>query len=128
VTVLGSCYVYYGNLISNCGFESGSLSPWIHTTPSFAYSWAASNNAPYLGSWDATTGAIVVGDTLATTVPTVPGANYVVSFNFRNTGTPNQTWLSFGGVRVLTLVNSNYPSWVVSIFKIYIIFILAAIN
>lgn len=111
--------MYYGNLIANCGFENGVLSPWVHTTPSFQHSWAISTNSPYLGNYVATTGAIVVGDTLVTVVPTVPNAKYVVSFNFRNTGTPNQTWLTFGGVRILSLVDSNYPSWVVRTLESY---------
>jgi hypothetical protein len=119
VVVLGSCNLYYGNLIANCGFENGVLSPWVHTTPSFQHSWAISTNSPYLGNYVATTGAIVVGDTLVTVVPTVPNAKYVVSFNFRNTGTPNQTWLTFGGVRILSLVDSNYPSWVVRTLESY---------
>jgi len=116
VVVLGSCYLYYGNLISNCGFENGLLSPWVGT-PSFlargvSQDWATSTVSPYLGNYCITTGANLVGDYFTTTIQTVPGANYVVSFNFRNVGTPNQVWLNFGTTRVLTLVDAYYPSWV----------------
>ena len=71
----------------------------------------------YFGRYVATSGGIA-GEPLITSVPTQPGRKYIVSFNFKNTGTkPNQTRLTFGGVRILKLVDSYYPSWVVSIVE-----------
>ena len=71
--MLGACQLYADNLISNCGFESGSLAPWVNLTPTFAYTWSVSTNSPYLGTHCATTGAVVLGDTLQAIVPTNPG-------------------------------------------------------
>ena len=107
------CSGVAGNVVSNCGFETGSLAPWM-VSGADAGLGGGLNGAyygtemsdpfdgglPHSGSYEAYL-APVDGLTLSETLPTVAGRNYFVSFALRNDALPpnytNDFVVMFGG-------------------------------
>jgi hypothetical protein len=91
------CDAIAGNLVQNCGFETGSFSPW--TSMRSGGGTAVVSTVAHSGAEGAEVLAQNFGagatDTLSQTVATVPGASYTVGY-----------WLAFvetGGIASVTL-------------------------
>lgn len=98
--VPGACAIP-GNLIQNCGFETGTPAPWALFDPTGFT--AVSSNPVYAhtGNWGLFSGPVELLGSVSQTIPTTVGGGYMFSFWLRNGapvgGTPNQWRVSFGG-------------------------------
>ena len=106
----GQCYSVAGNLVANCGFETGDFTSWTQggnpgftgvTGSPYAHS---GNFGAYLGPVGSD--GILMSQTLATTA----GASYDLNFWLANFGGPtNDFSVQWDGVTIpgSTLINSN---------------------
>lgn len=108
------CGVVAGNLVSNCGFETGTFSSW---TQSGNLGFTAVDNGTFLsgrlpnsGMFQAHFGPVTTLGFLSQTLVTTPGT-YTLSFWLGNTGgTPNSFSASFGGVPIPGSSLTNAPA------------------
>jgi hypothetical protein len=66
-----------GNLVSNCGFESGDFTDWSTSIASATFVEA---DFPHSGDFDAAFGATGVIDSISQSIAVTPGTTYRVSF------------------------------------------------
>lgn len=116
-----TCNGFSNNLVSNCGFETGSFSSWSGTTLTDGYSYVGTvdpvnQTLPFAGTYQAFLSAFDTTSTLSQTVTTVVGTNYLVEFELANDFTAGSGYLnslaaSFGGVALpseSSVAASNY--------------------
>jgi PEP-CTERM motif len=97
----------HANLIVNGGFETGDFSGWV-TGGNFGFSGVECPGAPFVkeGNCDAFLGAVGSDGTLAQSVTTTAGRQYLISFALQpDGGTPSHFSVSFGGVPLFDVVN-----------------------
>ena len=96
-----TCSTTPGNLVSNCGFETGSFSGWSGTSTTDGNS-GVDGNDPYQGNYEAYLAPIGSTATLTQTLSTVAGQMYTVQFALdetqigATTGYPNSFAADFG--------------------------------
>ena len=90
------CSTIAGNLVQNCGFESGSFSSW-NTTPAPSGSLFGVGGSGHTGSFDAFFGATGgMPDQIFQNVLTMPGHLYDLEFYFNSDGlTPNGAFVGY---------------------------------
>ncbi|MBA2590402.1 MAG: hypothetical protein H0U98_17450 [Alphaproteobacteria bacterium] len=90
------CNAVAGNLLQNCGFESGSFSGW-NTSPAPNGSDFGVAGTGYTGSFDAYFGASAgMPDAIGQTVLTTPGHLYDLQFYLKSDGnTPNGAFVGY---------------------------------
>jgi len=80
------------------------------------------NDGVFSGRYSAYTNATSIpgNSTLSTTISTISGSNYMLSFYMKSEGVQMEVTLHFGGMRVLSVINTtNYGDlFTVSIFVI----------
>jgi len=93
-----------GNLIQNCGFESGSFSSW-NTSPALTGSDFFVDLPGHTGSYDAWFGAVGgTPDVINQAVATLPGHLYHLEFYFKSDGaTPNGAFAAYFDTSIHTL-------------------------
>lgn len=112
---LSPCGSVAGNLVANCGFESGNFTSWttggnfedteVVSSPFYVYSGANS------GSDYAVLGPVGSDATLSQTLSTAVGGMYTFSFYFASVGdSPADFTASWDGTPLLSLVNPNTGS------------------
>jgi hypothetical protein len=102
------CDAIAGNLVVNCGFETGNFAGWT-TTPAAAGSDFFVDGNPHSGTFAAAFGAVTppFRDTISQSIPTIVGDTYNVTFWLTNPGgTPNQFIAMFDGATLLSLTDS----------------------
>jgi hypothetical protein len=111
------CSSVAGNLVTNCGFETGDFTGWSGTSLTDTFSYAgvggpAGAYGPYSGSYGAYLGS-GSNDTLYQTLNTVAGTTYTIQFAFDNEqdpdpthGYPNDFSVTFGGTTVYSETNA----------------------
>jgi hypothetical protein len=114
------CSVVAGNLVVNCGFESGNFTGWTQSGNTSNTGVGNFPPGPNSGSFDAFFGPAGSVGFLTQTIATTPGTVYTVSFFLRNHNavTPNSFSASFGGTNLMTLTDSpsfGYTQFVFSV-------------
>ena len=111
-----ACDAVSGNLITNCGFETGDLTGWtvtgntgytgVTTGTDFAYS-------PHSGSFYAFQGAVGSENFLGQTFADSAGATYAISLWMNSDGTtPNEYDVEWNGTTLLDQTNiPNTDGW-----------------
>lgn len=98
------CDAVTGNIVKNCGFETGDTSSW---TVAATLSFVSAN--PNSGRFAFQSGPIGSIDVLKQTLTTVPGSSYTFSFYQRADSTgPNSFQAFFGGTSVFSETNANH--------------------
>jgi len=108
-------YTSFHNLLSNCGFEDGHLEPWVtndevdDSTAIWSIVQAPLNDGVFSGRYSAYTYATMIpgNSTLSTTISTISGSNYMLSFYMKSEGVRMEVTLHFGGMRVLSVINTT---------------------
>jgi hypothetical protein len=89
-----------GGLVVNGDFATGDLTGWTFTPASSGSDQTVSGNAWFMGAVN------LIDDTISQTLTTVPGANYVFSFDYSQVGEfPNGFTATWDGVTVLQVVD-----------------------
>jgi hypothetical protein len=105
------CDAIAGNLVANCGFESGDFTGWTQSPAAFGSDFFVSNGSLInSGNFGAGFGATnpTFEDTISQTIPTIAGDAYKVSFFLENEGGPeNKFTAMFGGTTLLSETNSD---------------------
>ena len=93
-----------GNLVVNCGFETGTFSGWTNSgNTGFT---GVDGGSAHSGSFGAFFGPVGSLGFITQNLVTMPGATYNLSFWLRNDGgTPNQFTASWNGVVLQTITN-----------------------
>ncbi len=101
------CDAVPGNLVENCGFESGRFYPWWTAAVCFC---AITERARASGQFGVEYGGPFLGD-LWQVVPTMAGQKYSLSFWLRSTGQPSAFRVFWDGVLVYELINAPDFPW-----------------
>jgi hypothetical protein len=103
-----SCSTVSGNLVRNCGFESGSFSDWnVAWPPSVDGDTFVGTFNVHSGNFAAELGAVPGENSVSQTIlGTVPGNSYEVSFWLANdNAVPNEFHVQWNGLQVFALNN-----------------------
>src|SRR5262249_5349602 len=87
INVFPNCLQVPGNLIQNCGFESGTFDGWTQSADTSFTS--VTTDAAHSGNFGAKIGPEGFAGFLTQVVPTTAGQRYDLSFWLRNAGQPN---------------------------------------
>src|SRR3984893_17648987 len=100
-----ACDAVTGNLVANCGFETG-LSGWTLVNSTCPFTGADMSN-PHTGMWEAYFGAFCVGsyDSIEQTIATTAGQSYQLSFWLQTGSSPRDFQVYWNG----TLISPTFP-------------------
>ena len=101
------CDAVPGNLVENCGFETGRFYPWWTGAVCFC---AITERARGSGQFGVEYGGPFLGD-LWQVVPTMAGQKYALSFWLRNTGQPSAFQVFWDAALVYELVDAPDFPW-----------------
>lgn len=110
-----TCNGFANNLVSNCGFESGSLGAWTGTATTIGPNYAGVDSGdsfttahtPYSGAYEAYLGGYLSTIALTQTLATTTAGSYLIEFALLNDTTPaspytNSFSLLFGGTTLFS--------------------------
>ncbi len=98
INVFPDCVNVPGNLVRNCGFETGNFEGWTQSgDTSFTM---VTGDAAHSGNFGAQIGPERFPGFLTQTLATVPGQLYDLSFWMRSSGQPNQFMLYWDGTPI----------------------------
>ena len=83
-----TCNGFANNLVSNCGFETGSFAGWSGTSTLDLNS-GVDSLAPYSGTYEAYLGSVRTPTTLSQVLSTVAGSTYLIEFALMNDTSPS---------------------------------------
>ena len=95
------CSTINGNLVQNCGFETGSFSSWTQTDATSGSDIRVFNAGAYSGTYLAGFGATQSEfDTISQNIATTPGSTYSLTFYLQGSGSGNNSEFiaQWGGV------------------------------
>ena len=102
------CDAVTGNIVQNCGFETGTLSSWTQSGNTTFQSVTTTANSGRFAFSDGAIGSVGV---LSQTLTTIPGSSYTFSFYQRANSFPGSTIVNsfqafFGGTSVFSETNA----------------------
>jgi hypothetical protein len=107
------CDAIAGNLVANCGFETGDFTAWTTTPAMMGSVFDVADFAAHSGTFGAFLAATTPPDrdTIAQSISTIAGDTYTIAFFLRNTFEPaNQFIAMFGATTLLSLTDSpSFP-------------------
>jgi len=105
------CTAVPGNLVVNCGFETGTFSGWTVAWPPTADPDTFVDGSPHSGAFAASLGAVPGENSVSQRIiGTLPGRMYTVSFWLANDDgdtVPNEFHVQWNGLEILSLHNTN---------------------
>jgi hypothetical protein len=107
LNVPSECDGLAGNVVVNCGFETGNFPPWVQSGDT---SFTSIERLPHTGDFALVTGPVGALGFITQMVPTVAGTTYNLSFWLANSGQPNRFQVSWEGGVVMDVMNlPNQP-------------------
>jgi len=99
IDIPSQCELVAGNLVANCGFETGDFTSWVRSgDPSFT---SIDSGSAHSGNFGLDTGPTADLGFIAQNLPTTPGATYNLRFWLANNGGPsNRVTVSWGGTNI----------------------------
>jgi len=103
-----SCSSVPGNLVVNCGFETGDFTGWDVAWPPTVDEFTFVGNVPHTGTFDAELGAVPGENSVSQTIQgTMLGNFYEVSFWLSNDEAfPNEFHVQWNGQQIFALNNA----------------------
>lgn len=100
-----NCLLAVGNLVANCGFETGTFTGWTQSGNTGFTS--VPPGAANTGNFGASFGPVGTLGFISQNIVTLPGVTYNVTFHLRNLGsTPNEFRFLWGGNLITTILNA----------------------
>ena len=96
------CDATAGNLVANCGFETGDFTSWVQSGDT---SFTTVENLPHSGSWALYTGPVDSLGFVSQNLATTPDGVYNLTFWLANSQTPNHFQVSWDGVVIFDSVD-----------------------
>jgi len=103
------CDAIPGNLVTNCGFETGDFTGWTTTPAAEGSNFGVDDVSPHSGTFDAFFGGTVppFTDTISQSIPTISRDTYNIIFWLQNEGDPPNEFIAmFGNTTLLSLTDS----------------------
>ena len=101
------CDAVAGNLVVNCGFETGSFAPWV-VVDSSGNTFVTGSGFSHSGTFALASGPTGAASTVTQNIPTVAGNTYTFSFWQRADGDTNSFAASWNGLPVFIEVNATH--------------------
>jgi hypothetical protein len=114
-----ACSGVAGNIVANCGFETGDFAGWSGTAINDPFAFEEVDQYdPYSGLSEASGGPETKNDTLFQTLTTVAGTTYTIQFAVHNTlapdtSDPNDFSATFGSTTLLSQTNTPADAYTV---------------
>ncbi len=105
-----------GSLVTNCGFETGTLSGWTQFGDT-TFTGVTGGIYAYTGNWGLFAGPVNTVGGIFQNVATTAGQTYALTFYLRNSGQPNSFSVSWRGTVLYTCTNCSdfsYQSYGIS--------------
>jgi hypothetical protein len=107
LNVPSECDAVTGNLVVNCGFETGTFTGWTRTGDQ---SFTSIERQPHTGDFALVSGPVNGLGFFTQIAPTVVGQSYNLVFWLWNSGQPNRFQVSWEGAVIMDLMNlPNQP-------------------
>jgi len=104
------CTGVAGNIVTNCGFETGSFTGWTVVDPTFNTVIESDNFdgiGPFSGNFFAALGAVGADGSVSQTLATTPGQTYDFGFWLASDGgAPSDFTAEWNGTSVVSLANT----------------------
>jgi len=98
------CDAVPGNLIANCGFETGDFTYWMQSGD-LSETGVGAPAVPYSGMWAAYFGPVGGLGFISQVIPTIPGQSYDGSTWLRNVGQPNEFQAYWDGILIADFID-----------------------
>jgi hypothetical protein len=103
------CGSTVGNLVVNCGFETGNLTGWTFVPAAVGSTFSVTQSLPHSGSYDAMFGATYIDDDLMyQNVPTTPGSTYDITFWITMQASENDFNVIWGGTNIYSTTDNSF--------------------
>ena len=91
-----ACDADPSNLVQNCGFETGTFENWLNDGDT-SFTLVTGGAVAHTGNFGASLSPLTPYGTLTQTIPTTPGATYLITFWLRNASQPNEFGVIWDG-------------------------------
>ena len=106
---ISACNAAVGNIVTNCGFETGDLTGWSSNGGNNVGTGASNANS---GNYGISYGGVGRTFPLSQTLSTVSGTTYDISFWLDSNGSfTNEVSLSWGGATIFDQADIPYSGW-----------------